>query len=64
MSHTFSVLSLLELTNILLSELQLTWYTGPTCPRHVATNFPVSPSHIRTDLSNDADRSQRPSGEN
>eukprot|EP01139_Manchomonas_bermudensis_P020465 Amastigsp_a678841_165.p2 type:complete len:357 gc:universal Amastigsp_a678841_165:1291-221(-) len=39
-------------------------YTGPTWPRIVAMNFPVSPAQSLTDLSNDADATRFPSGEN
>ena len=41
-----------------------TWYTGPTCDLKLAMNVPLTPSHSLTDLSNDADRIHRPSGEN
>lgn len=63
-SHTFNVLSLLALTNILASALHANLYTAPTCPLSVATNFPVRPSHIRTAPSHPADAAHRPSGEN
>ena len=41
-----------------------TWYTGPTCDLKLAMKVPLTPSHSFTDLSNDADRIHRPSGEN
>lgn len=63
-NHTFNVLSLLALTNILASALHANLYTAPTCPLSVATNFPVRPSHTRTAPSHPADAAHRPSGEN
>ena len=57
------MLSLLPLANMRLSADHATWYTGPTCPLKVARNVPLRPSHSFTDLSNEADRMYRPSGE-
>ena len=61
---TFSVLSELPLTTSLLSDDQLTWYTGRTWPLKVVTKVPLMPSHSLTDLSKEALTIQRPSGEN
>jgi hypothetical protein len=57
------VVSLLAETNILESALHATRYTAPTCPLRLATNLPVRPSQILTELSNPADATNRPSGE-
>lgn len=62
--RTFNVLSLLALMRSLESALQARRYTAPTWPRRVATNFPVRPSHSRTLLSQAADATNFPSGEN
>jgi hypothetical protein len=61
---TLRVLSLLALTSKRESALQASRYTALMCPRSVATNFPVFPSHRRTLLSHAALAAQRPSGLN
>ena len=62
--RAFSVESLDADTSSRESADHATWYTGPTCPRSVATNAPRTPSHSLTALSNEALTTQRPSGEN
>lgn len=62
--RALSVLSLEPETIMRLSADHASWYTGPTCPRKVATKVPLVPSHSLTDLSNEALATQRPSGEN
>ena len=62
--RTFSVLSLLPLTNSRLSDDHATWYTGPTCARSVATKVPFMPSQSLIALSKDALTTHLPSGEN
>ncbi len=61
---TFSVLSLLALTSSRESALHASRYTAAMCPRRVATNLPVRPSHTRTELSHAALAAHRPSGLN
>lgn len=58
------MLSLLALTRSLESALHVSRYTAPMCPRRVATNLPVRPSHRRTLLSQAALAAHRPSGLN
>jgi len=64
--HTFRVLSLLALINILPSALQANRYTAqaPTWPCKVAIIFPVQPSPIRTLLSHAAEAAHLPWGGN
>jgi len=51
-------------TQKMVNRSEPTWYTGPTWPRNVAKNVPLTPSHSLMDLSKLPLRSHMPSGLN